>query len=289
MKLGFHYHTPAIIAPDGIYVSGVIGVFIDSMANECNHLTLFLHTPLGRDSLEIDYKIKAENVSLVTIGMHLPLYFRLIFNPIKIRSVRKEIQKMDLLLVRSPTPLMFEFVKIFDMRKITIYLVSDYLDNSQALNLTKIRKYFVIKWAEWFQTKLIKLIPKVNVVTNSMELKNKFDYLNKSISIVRTSTLSDSTFFIKDNSTLNSEIQLLYTGRIDLSKGLIEMLEAMAVLREKGVFTTLSIAGWDTHSANRNYNDIVRRAKQLELLGSINFLGKKEIGDELNNVYRNAS
>lgn len=288
MKLGFHYHAPAKDINGGIYVSGFIGVFIDSIANDCDELILFLHSPLELEIESLDYKLKSDNIRLVNIGLHLPLYFRVIVYPWRIFTFRKELTSLDHLLIRSPTPVMFDFLRNIKKKNVTLYLVSDYLDNSKALNLPFVRKKIIQLWAFWFQKKLTRVLSKVNVLSNSEELKIKFSKFNKNIRVIRTSTLSSESFYSRPTADFSSVVRLVFTGRIDLSKGLIEMVEAMNLLKEEGIETSLSIAGWDTDKNFRNTTAVQKRAKTLGLSEKVIFLGKKSIGPELNEVYRSA-
>ena len=54
MVLGFHYHVPAVLKNDKIFIPGYLGVFIDSLSPYFKEIVLFLHSPM-------EYEIKSMN------------------------------------------------------------------------------------------------------------------------------------------------------------------------------------------------------------------------------------
>ena len=286
MILGFHYHAPAIHVNGTINTSGFIGVFIDSIASECDQLILFLHTPTNNEVDNLDYSIKSKNVELVSIGIHYPLYFRIFITPFHIRKIRDHLILLDKFLIRSPTPMMFSFLRYIDLKNVSLYLVSDYVDGAKSLNLPIVRKRLIQLWAWTFQKHLVKLLSKVNVISNSIELQKKFSNYNSDIKIVRTSTLSSDSFYKNTSTSQKSRINCIYTGRIDLGKGLIEIVNAIASIRKDGLDFHLSIAGWDGDKHKRSTISLKHEINSLGIHDYIHFLGKKKIGKDLNQVYR---
>lgn len=81
---------------------------------------------------------------------------------------------------------------------------------------------------------------------------------------------------------------MLYTGRLDLSKGLLEMIEALAIIRANGVTACLHLVGWEDKNAKKVIAILHSKADLLGISKFVFFHGKKQVGEELNSFYRMA-
>ena len=88
MHLGFHYHTPATVKDGGIYMPGYLGCFIESLAQHCESVTCFLHSPTYQEDDLLDYKIQSTRVRLVDLGAHTSVPKRLLHSR-KITKISK--------------------------------------------------------------------------------------------------------------------------------------------------------------------------------------------------------
>ena len=68
MRLGFHYHVPAILDGEKIHMPGYQGRFVDALAECCTEVVCMLHTPVGNECQQMDYVIRQPNVRLVDLG-----------------------------------------------------------------------------------------------------------------------------------------------------------------------------------------------------------------------------
>ena len=114
MTVGFHYHIPVLKKEEGsFYTSGAIGVFIDSIAMQCNELICFFHTALTSESTQMDYKLKENNITIVGIGPH-DLFLKRIARGRKIKTiVQPYLASIDIMLIRGPSPLLPLFSCVF--------------------------------------------------------------------------------------------------------------------------------------------------------------------------------
>lgn len=288
MKIGVHYHTPFLVKGNKLYTSGLFGVFIDSLAAQVETLYCFMHEPTHREMHMMDYELQSSNIKMVSLGPHTPLYTRLLSAPKLAGIVQKYRSEVDHLLIRTPTPLVTNLAGAIGYDKTTLLLVGDYAEGAKTLDLPFWKKKLIQTWTRWFNNRLAKLISKVHVVSNSEQLREKYLPLNPGITIVKTTTLSSKSFFSRNDTCTGEEIKLLYTGRIDLGKGLLEMVEALKILRDKHYPVSLSIAGWDDSEGQRTTEKMMLLARALQVDAHIHLLGKKKVGDELNAAYRNA-
>ncbi len=283
-----HYHTPYKMVNGKLMTSGIFGVFLDSLAEQVDLLYCFLHESTEKENHLMDYELRSENIKLIPLGPHTPLYDRLLKASAigKIFSAYKN--EIDYLLIRTPTPLVFQAAKSVGLKKTTLLLVGDYKQGAKTLDLPLWKKWLIQAWTEQFNQRLIGLIKKVHVLSNSEELRLNYQKWNSKIEILKTTTLSHKSFYTRENTCNTSSINLLYTGRIDLGKGLIEIIEAVAILRNLGHDVNFQIAGWDDSSGERTTLKLKQRADELGVASHLVFLGKKKVGEELNLTYRNA-
>ncbi len=289
MKLGIHYHIPLLQAADNtFYTLGFFGVFLDSLANEVDELVCFLHSPLAHETETMDYQIKAKNVTFIDLGPHDALYYRLLRSAGIRRKCAAVMKTTDALLIRTPTPLVQTLAKAAGKKKVTLLLVGDYEEGSKTLAFGPVKNFVLQKWGQNYNYRLKKLIAKVNVLANSNHLQSKFKEFNKDIRVITTTTLSQESFFKKEDTCAGNEIRLLYTGRIDTGKGILEMGEAVYELRKKGYNAQLYIAGWDDDRGLKSTLQLKELAQKNNITPYIHFLGRKQIGSELDATYRDA-
>ncbi len=289
MKLGIHYHIPLLQADENQYFTvGFFGVFLDSLANEVDELVCFLHTPLQGEKETMDYRLKAKNITFVDLGPHDALYYRLLRSVAIKRKCAPQLKNVDALLIRTPTPLVQTMAGAIEKSKVTLLLVGDYEEGSKTLGFGTLKNFVLRKWGQFYNRQLEKLISRVNVLANSNHLQQKFSLFNPQIRVITTTTLSEQSFYKKETTCTNPEIKLLYTGRIDTGKGILEMAESVAILRKKGYNVSLSLAGWDDDRGLKSTRMLEELAAKLGITPYIHFLGRKQIGEELNAVYREA-
>lgn len=286
MRLGIHYHIPMVSQDGKLYTSGLFGVFIDSIANEVDELVCFLYSPNQAELEQMEYELKSKNVTFINLGPHNALYFRLLRLPLTQRIIHQHKHTVDKMLVRTPTPIVNTFAQIFGHNRLILLLVGDYAEGIPTLNKSFLKNWVIKNWVLYFSRRLNNLISKTTVLSNSVHLQRKFAHLNNNIKIVKTTTLSTDSFFTRADTCLDSTFKLLYTGRIDIGKGLLEMVEATAQLRKKGYEVSLSIVGWEDDPNLKATGQIKKLALERGIDQFVHFLGRKSVGNELNKTYR---
>ena len=78
---------------------------------------------------------------------------------------------------------------------------------------------------------------------------------------------------------------MLYVGRVDLNKGIIETLHAIKKLLNSGINCSYDIVGWDD-TGGKNVQYLTGLAKQLGVFANIKIHGKINYGKSLNEFYR---
>ena len=187
--------------------------------------------------------------------------------------------------VRSPTPLSFWFRFFVKKNKLNYLVVADENEGAKNKIIFSYRDFF-IKYFNFLSDKILWYTLRSNkVFVNSKALYKK--YLKFNPKLVSTSNLDVLDFSSTLNFKFNSPLKILHVGRIDLTKGIIETLEAISHLKDKNIMCHYNIVGWD-ENGGKNITFIKNKVKELNLNNEVKFCGKKSQGYQLNSFYYNS-
>jgi glycosyltransferase involved in cell wall biosynthesis len=288
MNLAFYYHIPICKKSDRIFVPSYLGVFLQSLAEQVNQLHLVMHQATGNQIEECDFELSQANVTWHNLGPKTPAWHRAIFYRKILKEKLQEIKLVETFLVRSPTPLSPYFHRFFPRNKICFMIVGDYSEGVKNNTNTNLRGRLIniyLRFNNWLFNQQIR---KTKVLVNSNALFQKYEKIAPNINEIKTTTLSEKDFFKRRDTCQNSTINLLFTGRIDFQKGLKELVEATAILIEKGLKIKCNIVGWEENNKQKVENELIQLAKKLGIENMLIFHGRKKIGEELNTMYRMA-
>lgn len=291
MIIGFHYHIPALQKEDGkIYMPGYLGIFIDGLADQCDEIICFMHSPLISEMKLMDYTLKENNIKLIDIGAHISMMKRALKAGQYTQKIVPFLPKIDIMLIRGPSPLLPAIASMSKKKNVSVayLLVGDYLEGlNAATSMNKIKKS--ILWTYYAYNKYMqdRDIEKTLVFVNSAKLYEEYKKKNQDCLEVRTTTLTKSDFFERSDTCQSSTINLLYTGRIDPTKGIEDIFYALAELRKKTeIIFILNLVGWETSKGF--LHKLERLAERLDIVDNCIFHGKKTVGQELFDMYRKA-
>lgn len=292
MNLGFYYHIPAITDKEGrIGLPAFFGRFVDSIANEVEHLFCFFHSsPLGNESADkVEYWCESKNITLVSLGMNAPAYIKFYFPSIFFINKKKFIYKCDTILVRSPSPIAPYFERFGRKIMILYFLVGSYKEGSKYLDHLPIYKRWAVKCLSiTMHNKMMKVCKNKSILVNSLSLEEELKGIASKISVVNTTTLHQNDFFERLDTCSGEEIFLLYTGRIDLAKGLNELMDAFIEMRKKGYNIFLTLVGWEDDPLKPVERMLKEKALKNQVDEWVSFPGKVSVGEMLFNYYRNS-
>jgi glycosyltransferase involved in cell wall biosynthesis len=287
LRLGFYYHIPAISKQDGIYMPGYLGRFVESLADLCEQVVCFQHSPRPDELERMDYRIASPNVEWVNIGPHDSVMKRTIFASRYTRHVRSYAGMLDILLVRGPSPLLPAVVAASPVPT-ALLLVGDYMKGIDDLPQPRWRKESIRLWSQWNKWAQLRAARRSLTFVNSRVLYHEFKLLLSNLREVRTTTLIDSDFFERSD-TCQSEppYHLLYAGRMDRAKGLLQMAQAVVLLRERGINVVLDLVG-PVERGDPILDELSAFAALKNIKQHINYAGYQSIGDNLFAFYRRA-
>lgn len=288
MKIGFHYHVPAEVRQDGrIWIPGYLGRFIDGLAESCERLICFLHTPSDAQREHLDYAIQQSNVELVPIGKHCSVPERLLKARYFTLPLRTRVRELDALLVRGPSPLLPAYVSAARNLPTALLLVGSYVDGVDDLPQPYWRKELIRAWFHLNQFQQDKAASRSLTFVNSRPLYERYIGKVRNVIETRTTTLSEQDFFIREDTCQDKQIRLLYSGRYDRSKGLLEMVRAVALLVQQDFDVVLDLVGWDDSCTNV-IDELVALAQQLGVGKRVKDHGRRTVGPDLFSFYRSS-
>ncbi len=288
MRLAFYYHIPLHFKVGKLYAPAFLGVFIDELAKNVEELFVVMHDAVGNEIKAADYQLSAANIRMVSLGKKTHAFHRAIFSRAVLKNKLKEIENCDAFLIRSPSPLAAHFRKHLKRPKIFFMIVGDYKAGAIQNGKKGLKNFILYQYNHWVDKGFLKQFPTTDVFVNSPQLFEQYQEKAKSITLIKTSTLRREDFFEKTNEAILQPIKLLYTGRIELAKGLKELVEATEKLNQGGIQTELSIVGWEEKEDKPVEHFLIALARQLGIEQLVKFPGKKKVGVELNTEYRKA-
>jgi glycosyltransferase involved in cell wall biosynthesis len=285
MTLAFYYHIPIYVTNNQLYCPGYLGIFIDGLAKEVDNLILFLHE--SQSGNFNDYQIQSTNIIFVNLGQKTASWHRMFYHQ-KILKQKILQQSFDAMLVRTPSPLAPFFSKYISNKKLFYFIVGDYKETAIQTPKNNLRDWIIYCFNRYMDYILLQKTKNNHVFVNSPILLEKFNKYSLSSTLIKTSTLSNDDFFEREDTCQEKCIHLLYTGRLDFSKGLKELIEATALLLKTNFSVQLHIVGWEEDPKKPVEQKLLAYCKELNIESNVIFHGKKAIGKELNAMYRMA-
>jgi glycosyltransferase involved in cell wall biosynthesis len=287
LRLGFHYHVPALSRNGQIFLPGYLGRFIDSLAAHCQEVVCFLHAPLPAERALMDYPVQSAKVSLIEIGPHASVPRRLLSARQVARKIRNECHGLDVMLIRGPTPLLATVAQGVEGVPLALLIVGDYAAGVNDLPQPPWRKEAIRLWSWWNYRQQLRLARRSLTLVNSRLLYEQLRPLVSELHEVRTTTLIAADFYIREDTCQAPPYHLLFTGRMDRAKGLFEMVEAVALLVSQGEDVILDLVGWPAEN-DTIMAELANLAQARGVADRVLYHGYKKVGPELFAYYQEA-
>lgn len=265
---------------------GYLGLFVDSLAAKCELLVCFQHTPLPVELSQMDYRIKATNVRLVSIGPHTTVPLRIATALTRQQIFRDWHNKLDGMLVRAPTPLLPILASVWK-KPIALLVVGDNSIGIENLPQPQWRKVLLRLWTKWDQAQLMRVAKHSLTFVNSNLLYKQHHPVTPNLIEIHTTTLNEHDFFYRTDTCRTPPYRLLYTGRMTRYKGLFEIVEALSSLVQAGFDVVLDLVGM-VEKKDPILEELAQRAEALGVGNRVTYHGYKPAGPELLAYYRRA-
>ena len=282
MKLGYHYHVPASLQPDGrIVTMSAEGRFLDCLASHCDQLVCFLHEPRDDEWDQLDYQMRSPNVHWVSLGPRPSTPKRTLLAGRFVRPLADWRERMDILLVRGPSPLLPAAARLWAHRlPVALLLVGDYEAIVNDLPQPAWRREAIRYWARWNRRQQDAVARRALTMVNSEELQRRLEGRLPHIVGVRTTNLSESDFEIRADTCEAKPYRLLYAGRMDRGKGLLVLVEAVASLVASGENVVLDLVG-PAQAGDPVLDETKRLAADRGIADRVTYHGSRPVGPEL--------
>ena len=285
MKLGFYYHIPAILRSGEICVPGYLGRFLDELANHVDHLILFLHEPNPGENINFDYPLQAANTELVLLPPRKSAPYRLLHAWKFTMLLKQHSKNIDALMIRGPSHLLPSLANADKSLPTILMIVGDYLAGIDSLPQPAWRKSLIRLMDTVNYHEQLKVAHKSLVFVNSKMLFDQYNGIAKRLFETRTSTLTIDDFFEREDTCQKRPIHLLYTGRMDPAKGLLDMVQALSLLVNQGNDVCLDFVGWPEGTSDI-LEQIYSLAINEDVEDRIFYHGYKPVGPELFAYYK---
>lgn len=288
MVVAFYYHYPVFMEGEKKYLPGFLGCFLHALAQRVEKLIVVAHRSQVNKNNLYDYELGDPNIEFIWIRERTAAWHRHLFHHKILSPVKNQLSGVDFFIVRSPSPLAPFFKKYISPAKLIYMIVGDYRESVEQMPSQGFRNKIMKSYIRHNDRLFRKAMHGTDLLVNSPSLYEKYKTMGKSIHLIRTTTLSNSDFYDRENTCLNKTIRLLYTGRLDWAKGLNEMAEAFIQLKKEGEVIHWDIVGWEDSQDQPVEKALTQKIHDSGFAEDITFHGKKKIGEELNAMYRQA-
>ena len=285
VRLGFHYHVPAVLDGDRIQMPAYQGRFVDALADYCSEVVCFLHSPVAAEQAQMDYALQKRNVRLVDLGPHASVPRRLLSVRQHAEILQKEKKGLDVMLLRGPSPLLPALANAARPVATALLLVGDIVAGVNDTRQPFWRREAIHLLWRWNRHRQDQVAKQSLTFVNSRKLFQELQPTVPDLVETRTTTLTREDFFDREDTCTCAPYHLLYTGRMTRGKGLIEMVEALAVLVQAGEDVVLDLVGWPEKGDNV-LEEMKQVAARLKVANRVTFHGPKAAGPELYAHYR---
>ena len=289
VRLGYHYHVPAWRHPDGgIVTRSPEGRFLDSLASQCEELVCFLHEPRWGEKHQLDYEMRSPNVRWVSLGPHASTPYRALCPYRFTRPLLHWRNQLDALLIRGPSPLLPAVARRAAGRvPVALLLVGDYPSVVDDLPQPRWRKEAIRCWALWNRRGQETVARRALTIVNSEEIHRRLRPRLTNLVRVRTTNLSETDFHAAGDTPMRKPYRLLYAGRMDRGKGLLLLVETVALVVRSGIDVRLDLVG-PTQARDSVLDDMALLAARQGVADRIEYHGSRPLGPELFAFHRRA-
>jgi len=288
MLLGYHYHVPMFRDAEGrLRTPGYHGCFLDALAEHCERLICFLHTPRLGEMGIMDYALKASNVEWVDIGPHVSVPERSLCRWRLTGPLRRWKARLDCLLIRGPSPLLPAAASAVRGLPVALLIVGDYVAGAAHSSLPWWKKRPVQLWCRWNAWGQLRVARESLTFVNSAQLYEAYRGNIERLHLTRTTTLSEADGYEREDTCTGRPVRLLYTGRMASAKGLLEIAQAVAQLLDAGEDVVLDLVGM-REPGDSALEDLAAFCRRRGIEDRVTYHGYRPLGPELFAFYRQA-
>ena len=280
-----HHHAIAYVdTDDTVWLPSYIGRWVSALAEHFRRIGLLMHRS---DNLlpRQDEPVAQGNVTLYSLGPRGKLQDRLLRRRRLRRVCARAGQEADGLLIRGITPSQYPVWQFTPVCRKAFLLVGS-LEKNQEPVRSLIGAFFALMERQHL-SELRRMAEKGTLLmANSPVLVSEIEQLfGKQAHFVPTNNIRRSEFAPLQVRSVSPVWKLLFCGRLDLKKGIRELMQAVAVLNQQGQPCQLDVVGPTTEPL---YSQLVELADQLGIATQVRWHGLVPYGPRLFEFYQRA-
>ncbi|MGB2964137.1 MAG: glycosyltransferase family 4 protein [Anaerolineales bacterium] len=280
-----HHHIVYQDKDDVIWLSANIGRWVDAIASYVGEIGLLFYQSEDKTPQQ-DTPITKSNVRLHSLGPRKTIWQRLLQLNQLSEICAEAGESADGLLIRGITPHQYAIWRQTPVAYKAFFLVGNLEGNRQPFPRSFGELVDII--ARYYRLKGLLRIAKSDtlMLVNSPLVVSEIEQtFNKRAYFVPTNSILESEFPPPQVRPIKTPLKLLYCGRLDLKKGLRELLHAIAILNKQGNSCQLDIVGTKSEPV---YSQLVASVQKLDITGLIRWHGFVPYGENLFTFYRDA-
>lgn len=276
-----------MIKNERIYTMAQQGLFIDELAKHNSIIYCFFHKPLSNEKKLMDYKIEEKNIKLISIGYHTKIYFRILFNRLFMKNFKDFCKNFDAIIIRQPTPLLPYFSNLAKSKTAIILTVGDSELEVGSNQQHFIKSLLVKLYVKYFTKNLLRATKKSFMLVNNPEAFDKWSGSVIDIKQISTGLMKKEWLHKRKDTCQKNIINVLFTGRIEKQKGVIDIAKAVVPIIIRGYNIFFHVVG-ETVKGDNSLNKIKNIFQRNNLNNNLRVHGFLPFGEKLFDKYRKA-
>ena len=287
-NLLIHHHAVAHVDSDGIWIHSTMGKWISELSKYFQNVGLLVHVSENQMPVQ-DTCITDDNVVLHSLGPPGIMWDK-IQRTLRIKRVCSELDNQyDFLLIRGITPrqhLIWNKIRVRTLKKYFLLVGSP----NYNLIFSKLRSFS--EMYHWFMERqrrmeLKSILKNGSLIVNAPNIQKEANVVfNVEADFVPTNTISANEFSPFEVRKIHKTLKLLFCGRIEVKKGIVEAILAVNLLKERNQDVILDLVGPVIEPNFKQEIDTL--IDGLNLQDHIVLHGRIPFGEELFNFFQNA-
>jgi len=280
-----HHHIAYQDKDDVIWLSANIGRWVDAIADYVEEIGLLFYQSEDKTPQQ-DTPITKSNVKLHSLGPRKTIWQRLLQRNHLSQICAEAGDRADGLLIRGITPHQYTIWRNTPVAHKSFLLVGspNQLNTQRPRSLKDVIGFI----AHHYRKKELRYIAESGTLTlaNSPVIVSEIEQVyRKKAYFVPTNSFLEQEFIPLKVSPISTPLKLLYCGRLDLKKGLRELLHAIAIINKQGNSCQLDIVGPKSEPV---YSQLIALVQELDITALIRWHGFVPYGEKLFTFYQDA-
>jgi len=280
-----HHHIAYQDQDDVIWLSANIGRWVNAIADHVEEIGLLFYQSEDKTPQQ-DTPISKNNVKLHSLGPRKTIWQRTFQRNHRPQICAEAGENADGLLIRGITPHQYSIWRNTPVTHKAFLLVG----NINQLDTQRPRSFkdvvgAIVKNYRKIELRYIAENGTLMLANSPMVVSEIEQAYGNEASFVPTNSILEQEFIPLQVRSIKAPLRLLFCGRLDLKKGLRELVIAVAILNNQGHSCQLDIVGAKSEPVYLQLTDL---AQELGITSLINWHGFVPYGPNLFEIYQRA-